>query len=343
MYRSTKNDSKELQQIVDIYNSITGRNRTVEQHRWEWFKSPYENKSYVMVKGENEIIGHHGILTIELNHNGKVYRAGKTENTIAKKGFGAAYPKNEMAMFKEYSSEYDLLITTAAWGVTKRLREKIGYKFFAKNLTLFRVIDASILASRFNNAFMKGAINLMAKPVNLLMRLKLKKYGLDLKLKDLDYNDLESIEDYYDKCKVNLGFTQIRNRAFLEYRFLNNPYSNFSLATISEQDQLKGYVVFQVQDENLFVEDVLSSTVKDVRLIMDAFVSLVNKHRLAKVVIFTTLENSLLDQSYRGFFRRRSKDESPCVMYNVISSDKGLEDIKVDNMYFTRLTNEGVL
>lgn len=342
MYRLTKNNPEELQQIIDIYNSITGRNRTIEQHRWEWFESSYENKTYAIIKGENEVIGHHGILTIELNYKGKTYRAGKTENTIAKRGFGAAYPKNEMAMFKDYSSDYDVLITTAAWGVTKRLREKIGYKVFAKNLTFIRVVDASIFASRFNNAFMKGMINLVAKPVNLLLRLNLKNYGLGLKLKTLDYKDLENIEDYYNKCKNNLGFTQVRSCVYLAYRFLNNPYSSFSLATISDQDELTGYVIFQVYDGKLFVEDILSDTVKDIQSIMNALVSLVNRHRLAKVVIFTTLENSLLDRSYRGFFRRTSKYENSCVMYNTISSDKYLEDFKVENMYFTRLINEGV-
>ncbi len=42
----------------------------------------------MIVKNDGGIIGHHGILTIEFNHSNKVFKVGKTENTIAKKGFG---------------------------------------------------------------------------------------------------------------------------------------------------------------------------------------------------------------------------------------------------------------
>ncbi|MCP4552059.1 MAG: hypothetical protein GY834_08500 [Bacteroidetes bacterium] len=120
MYRQTKNNCRELQSIVDIYNEISNRDRTVELHRWEWFLSPYMNKSYVIVGDKGNVIGHHGLLTITLNYGSKIYQAGKTENIIMKKGRGALYFRNEIEMNKEYGSEYDVLITTAARGVIRK-------------------------------------------------------------------------------------------------------------------------------------------------------------------------------------------------------------------------------
>ena len=54
MYRETLNNKKDIISIINIYNDTTGKNRTVEQHQWEWFSSPNKNLSYAITTNENE-------------------------------------------------------------------------------------------------------------------------------------------------------------------------------------------------------------------------------------------------------------------------------------------------
>jgi len=333
----------ELNQILGIYNEITGRNRTIKQHRWEWFSSPYENKSYVMTKKNGEIIGHHGILSIEFNYQSQTIKIGKTENTIAKKGFGPAYPKNEMAMFREYSKEYDVLITTSARGVIKKIREKLNYAKFARSITFVSLIDFSFFASRVRNKFLKHSIIVFLKTVNFFLgRVKTNK-TFSYVFKPLEEQDLQEIAGLYNTIKDNLKFSQVRTAEFLRYRCLNNPYSKFQLLKVYNKSRIIGLAVYQVVDERLIIEDILSVENDHLTDVLSAIVSHAKRDKLAKIIVFSTLEGSLLDQKYTGFYRKKSKPEAADIMVNKLSSKTVLSDLTVENMYFTRLSYEGVI
>lgn len=343
MYRKTINSDGELGQILDIYNEITGRNRTVEQHRWEWFESPYENDSFVITKKDGEIIGHHGILSIEFHYQNKVIRVGKTENTIAKKGFGPAYPKNEMMMFKEYSKEYDVLITTAARGVIKKIREKLNYYKFARFITFIAVIDFSFFESRVNNKFLKESIKIIAKPVNLFLGRAKVNQDFSYEYKLLEEKDLQEIAGLYNSIKGSIKFSQVRTVEFLKYRCLKNPYSQFQLLKVYKDSEIIGIAIYQMINEKLIIEDVLSVKNNDISNVLNGVVSHAKKSKLAKIVVFSTMENSILDQPYDGFFRKKNRPEASDIMVNKLSDESVLSDLTVENIYFTRLSMEGVI
>ncbi len=183
MYRNTNNNVSDLTSICNIYNDITGRSRTKELHEWEWFKSPYKNKSYVILDKEEKILGHHGILSIKLNYKNSTYNTGKTENTIMIKGHGPLYFKNEMAMHKEYIDDYDILITTTAHGVTKKIREKLGYKVFGTYVTFIRIVDFKFLSQKTRNTTLKTIINTLSPLLNIfLLKSKISKIYKEKKM-----------------------------------------------------------------------------------------------------------------------------------------------------------------
>lgn len=343
MYRKTIDSDGELEQIVDIYNETTGRRRTISQHRWEWFASPYENNSYVVIKKSGEIIGHHGLLSIELHYKGQNIEVGKTENTITKKGFGAAYVRSEIEMFREYSKKYDILMTTAAWGVTKKIREKLGYTFFAKNIVYFAIVDFSILASKFKSSFVKNIIKLIARPANVFLISRKTTEDTFYEVKKLEEVDLQNLSEFYYQVKDDFGISQLRTTQFLKYRFIGNPYSDFHLVNFYNDDIFIGYVIYQIHDDRLFVEDILVLKEYSVSDVLSKIFNHVKKNKLANIILFSTLENSLLDRGYKGFFRKKGRDKAPCVMINKLESQTLSNEFTVENFYFTRLTNEGVI
>ena len=341
MYRKTENREEDILAITNIYDETTGRNRTLEQHRWEWFGSPYKNVSYVVTNNKDEIIGHHGLLSVELDFHSQRYQMGKTENTIIKKGFGPIYPKNEMEMFKEYSSKYDVLMTTAAWGVTRRIREKLGYKYFADYVSYVALIESSFIATWSSNS-LRSIIYLFSPVINLFLFQKRIDKNYTDNVKGLNESALREFSELYEKVKGQHGFMQARTFEFLKYRFVDNPYSQFFMMSLYEGEELIGAVIYSLMKDRLTIEDIL---VKQLDVMQEIFNRLYNHakaNKLAKVIIFSTLENSVLDKKVRYFFRKKSSKERAVVMINNRIQDKNKTELTVANFYFTRLTNEGI-
>jgi len=342
MHRTTKNRKEDILPILEIYNKTTGRNRSFEEHQWEWFGSPYKNVSYVITDNKNQIIGHHGLLTVELECKGRQYCMGKTENTIIKKGFGAAYPKNEMAMFKEYSSKYDVLMTTAAWGVTRRIREKLGYKYFAGYVSFIGIIDSSFLVARFDNSFVKAVINAFSPIMDRFLLEKKSNARYRDEFKRLSESDLYSLSELYEKVKGQFGYMQTRTPEFLKYRFLENPYAEFFVMYLYEGEDMIGAGVYTLVNDEMSIEDVLVVDTSFIQEVFNRFYNHAKANKLAKVIIFSTLEHSVLDKKYKYFFRKEAGQKSSVVMIkNNMEGEDGV-NLTAKNFYFTRLTNEGV-
>ena len=342
MYRKTENREEDILPIMAIYNETTGRNRTFEEHRWEWFGSPYKNESYVITDNKNQIIGHHGLLTVELDYKDRRFRMGKTENTIIKKGFGAAYPKNEVAMHKEYASRYDLLMTTAALGVTRRIREKLGYKYFADYVNYVSLVDFSFIESRVKNNILKSMIAFLSPALNILLFRKKVDGNYTQEFKRLDESDLYLLSELYEEVKNQFGFIQSRSPEFLKYRFLDNPYADFFVMHLYERQKIIGSAIYTLANDRMVIEDVLAVDASFIQEILNCLYNHAKTNKVAKAIIFSTLECSVLDKKYKHFFRKAAgKQDAVAMIKNNIQSEDAM-NLTVENFYFTRLTNEGI-
>lgn len=341
MFRQTKNSHQDLTKIVKIYNDITGRNRTEKQYQWEWFESPYENKSYVILDKNDTILGHHGILTVKLNYNNNTYIMGKTENTIMQKGYGPMYFKNEMAMHKGYINDYDILVTTTAKGVTQKIREKLGYTVFANYVTFRRLVDINFLSVRIKNAFFKKIIKFISPIINFFI-IKAKtssKYQEFIGM--ITNEDLVEIENFYNKYKNKYQFSQIRNVEFLQYRILNNPYNNYYIIKLYSSSDVCGYLIYTISNNKVNIEDIFSKNSDLFHELLSRLFNYIKLNKLANTIVFTTLENSILDQKYIGFFRKinDAEENNKFMLKNNI---KNKDDLKINNFYFTFLMTEGI-
>lgn len=343
MYRHTINNKEDIETIVNIYNNITGRSRTVELHRWEWFESPFENKSYVIINKDGDILGHHGILSVKLNYKGKTYSTGKTENTIMKKGYGPLYFKNEMAMHNEYISNYDILITTTAHGVTKKIREKLGYKVFSNYVSYIKIVDFNALTFKIKNKVISRSINIFAPIVNVFLFKSKTNNKLIEKIASLQYADLEEIEIFYNRLKNDLHFSQERSRVFLEYRVLNNPYNEYFLLKLYSNNKLSGYVMYSVSDKKLQIEDILFEEKYIFQELLNRLYNHTKENKLAYTISFLTLENSILDKKPNGYLRKvhNNKGSNKFMLKNNII-DENKDELKVENFYLTKLFTEGI-
>lgn len=337
-----KATEKHIAEIIKIYNNITGRNRTYDQHNWEWFKSPDKNNSYVIVNENRGVLGHHGILTVKLYKNGEVLKLGKTENTIIKKGFGALYFKHEKQMFKEYVKDYDILISTAVNGVTERIREKLGYKPFSKYVVRVRVVNIIGIQRFIKSSTLRSLLRAVSPFLNFLIRNQsIDNSFSQIQIQAINIKHLESFENLYEKVKGKIGISQVRTLAYLKHRFLENPYKETYIFQLKVKDtnELAGAILFYIHKDTAYIEDLLFLGDDVFRNLISAFFNSLKQQKLAHLIFIRLLDGSMLsNKTWNGYLAKKQKKDTFCV--NLLAEKT---NFSLDKFYFTPLLNEGII
>ena len=73
----------DYENINVFHNRIDKPNRSIEQFYWEFRDSPNGPSIYVIAEDGNQIVGTNCVIPISLiDSNGKVYKSGKSEDTL---------------------------------------------------------------------------------------------------------------------------------------------------------------------------------------------------------------------------------------------------------------------
>lgn len=109
-----------------------------------------------------------------------------------------------------------------------------------------------------------------------------------------------------------------------------------------KSSELVGSLIYSIDEEKLIIEDVLFNEKEQLQEMLNRLLNDAKEKKLAKIVIFTTLEKSLLDLKFKYFIRKKAKQGNSVVMVKNNFKEINEEIFKVENFYFTRLTNEGI-
>lgn len=176
-----RGDEKE---IVRIYNLITGRNRTPHEHLDLW-KMALEGpiSSWVIEdKARLKLVGHHGMMPMRFHYTGRLFRVGKTENTIFHPDYqgSGAYYFHEKRFLNQASEQFDFMFTTSGHGTPGKLRKKLGYQ--AVSTYAFLMGFTSVFSYRFAVDPLLFLLGVNAGPLKLFFRYLVWLLGLPLSL-----------------------------------------------------------------------------------------------------------------------------------------------------------------
>lgn len=338
MFRETLKE--DIPEIVDLYNVITDRGRSAADHYWEWFESPYQNKTYIILKKDGTFVGHHGVLSLDLLHKDKVIRVGKTENTIIKKEYGAMYLKSEKAMLKEYKDSYELMTTTMADEKTTKLRKMLGYKVFSDFNYYYKILDYGVLSDKFfKGSFLFPIVNAFSKITGLFSFKKKIKASYSIDSGDLADADLPAIEELFRKVRIDDLFYQDRKVDFLKYRLLKNPYRKYEAVRLFKDKQLQGIIIYSIIDKVASIEDILYRDEEALRQSVNGLYNTLIERKNVYYIDFVVLKDSYLDKvKLPGFFKKNPKKNSN---FMVRFGNTGL-GFDIERFYMTRLYMEGI-
>lgn len=332
---------EDFPQVVDLYNEITNRGRTLDQHGWEWLKSPFKSESFIIYSKKHDFLGHHGYLGIELFIRNEKILAAKTENTILKKGFGSIYFPNEQKIFNSIKQNYHLIFTTTATENIARIREKLGYDRIANYCLKFLILDFTIVAEKVTSQKLSRILISGLKVLNHLMAAIPIRYSKKFTYESdlLTKVDLTGYSDLSKRATNNYKIIQSRSVDYLVYRLLTNPYKKYFRIFLYDEGELKGGIIYYFSGNSVFIEDVLFETEFVFKHLLKYLAHYTRMNKTAKVIKALTLQGSILDKIKFSPYYVREPIDNGYFMVNPLVSDK---KFNVKDFYFTPLFMEGI-
>jgi len=366
--------------IVSLYNKITERCRTAEQHRWEWLDTPQGIGSIWVIteSGSGEIVGHHGLIPIKADYFGQNLLLGKTENTILHPkylGTGIFFI-HEKKFLQEAMKRFDLLYTTFAHGTPGKIRRKLGYKAVGKYLTYIKATRNmylkksmdSLIESKIPNSALKIFCKYISHIFSYPLMIFFSKWGkIDKSItfevvEDIDTIDSE-IDRFCDRNKGKFGITINRTSKYLKWRIFKNPNVKYKFLLARKLSKVVGYVITKSsatdvnrceivdlvceQNNEIIFNTILKATVKrliETKVYAVSFTTLDSNNFLNRCLA----KNGFLPVQKIAVFVRKHlmsdiSSEESVLLVKVIN--KNINSIKIYNpayWYYTDLFNEGI-
>lgn len=285
--------------INQLYYEITGRERSVEQWRWQWMEAPAgPGDIFVIVDNEHDgrIVGHHGVMPIRFANGDDDLLFGKTENTMLLPSYQdkLVYLRHEKNFKEQYEHRYHALFSTMGPSAAIRLRKALGYSSPVEWRASF------LRASRIP---LKPTLSWLTALV-LREVIRAKKAGTGSKqisqrlvaagfLEPLQAAKSEFLKGFWRLARGHQGITPSRDQEDLNWRFWTNPYKPHYLLQVDEVN-LCGYAVVSVSEWQCKLEDVLvlPNTVQAYDELMRGLLKRLSAAKFSHVGSVTTTDQS---------------------------------------------------
>lgn len=363
--------------INKLYKLISGRDRTLEQYRWEWIDT-WDGQGSIWLgfdqdrEKDDQLVMQYSLIPTPFSVWGNSHLAGKTENCMSHpdlRGTGLYFP-HEQKYFEEAKNRFQIFFTTAgnvAKGAAGAVRRKLGYVAFDSWVEYFFLTDLQyareMMFSRPDNKsrLYAGMVKLFSYfmlyfAVAYFQTRTLKKTHFKMALFDINDAPLDKIEEMWNRNKELYGITVDRNRSYIAWRINQNPYFYYRYLTLYQDEKLVGYVIFYRTNNNNFrIEDILAEG-KDDSIFMQLLSQMVlvgRREGVGAIVCSTLKGNKFLAEVFRkSYFLckeslsmknifSKKKEEKPFHVYVSEGITELQKAYEPSNWYITGLVKEG--
>lgn len=216
-------------QIVKLFKEVFHRDMIAEQWKWKYEGQGFSNnKSVVAIDKSENVIGHFGAITVRVWFMDR---------------FDIAYQAVDEMVDERHRGGY-----------RKGLYYHLG-SFFWENINSFKYGFVNLNHMRLGKiiGFFEDCISVKDHSINT------KKYSLPLyKLEQIDWDDIV-IDVLWKKIYKSIGWSMVRDREFLKWRFKNNPFYTCKLYGLKRRftKGILGWIVVKEMHDTLFIMDML--------------------------------------------------------------------------------------
>jgi len=263
--------------INELYFRVTGRQRTIQEHAWQWLQSPAGESEMWLIEveaddGRKKLIGHHGVIAENFTYRGKMARVGKTENTMVLPEYREKilYPRYEKFFLSEYESRFHALFSTTGPVSAIRLRKAMGYKFDHEWTPFFVGCEPSLSLTIAQERFFKKTINYSRKLTSLNSQ---KINDVEITCIDAQHASFD-FDGFWYQAAPNYGLTPARTRANLQWRFWSNPYSIYHTLILNSPNYGRAVAIISFRSGYILqIDDLYCTYPKD----LDFYISIISQ------------------------------------------------------------------
>jgi hypothetical protein len=262
-----RDSGERVEEINRLYNDFTGRNRSIEAYRWEFYEVP-SGPALVWTIDEvttGQIVGHHALVPTPL-----CWRDQTISRTHRHKVF---YPGMERRALGEAQRTLRILYTVDA-SIPGPLRKRFGYKVIGRWVIYLPKIGPRYLHGLLKRAKSKVAPWLPDGLLAFLARIsawvfsfgrRTSRVGARVEVEEI--GDVTAIGDEYaafwERARSAYDPTIDRSIAFLKWRCTENPHLAYRTWTLRKEGRLHAVVIAHLHmlggGSALYIDDVISS------------------------------------------------------------------------------------
>lgn len=242
--------------INDLFNAMFERRRPLAVWQWKFDRNPATKEKVIAVaeSDSGKIVGVYASMPIRFRVGDRtVIAAQPVDNCIAPDYRGGG--RMQIALYREFVRRMREIGAGFAFGFPNEVHYKIGKGLLKYlDLTTLIMLDRRLsfrLALRKRTA--SQALRRAGEAVGRgLVGLGLGWHRLGV-ARDVEIEETGDFDERFDTLwlRINGGasLSPIRDRAYLRWRYLENPGGGFHILCASRDDQLAGYLVGKHEDE----------------------------------------------------------------------------------------------
>lgn len=313
--------------INQLYFEVTGRQRTIEQHAWQWLQSPagigemwlieYENE-----EGQRKLIGHHGVMAELFTFFGKEIIVGKTENTMILPEFreNILYLRYEKEFLNNYKKRFGAIFSTFGPKNAIKMRAALGYKNNIKWENTYIGYEPLVSLSLIFNRIKLFKINVDLDKISYFFY-----DGFDCQVLDGEKNIFD-FDSFWGKISKDYELTPARTKANLSWRFWTNPYHKYKTLKISHPENGVFIAIIYVNENGVIcVDDIFLEKKCEISKFLIVFNKWIRREIRFPVIKFLTTNDNFFYENCDIILK-----------YTLISKFKKIFGINLNELYMPR-------
>ena len=241
-------------QLNDLYNEVFSRRRTIEQWKWQYRDAPAGPSTIVVIDHGGEIVGHEAMIPLHFHAFGRDIIGGKFEDNYVserQRGKGLFGPLVDYCAEAGARAGYGFSFGMAARNVPYRIHIHRGYRHLGSLNAFFAPLRPAEAASEIARALHFSAPKRLAMRVG--MRLLSGRFERKTARSAAGRSGAYAIETiarfderfdslWRDFVKTERVFTIARSSAFLNWRYIDNPYRKYAVFAARSDDRVVAYL-----------------------------------------------------------------------------------------------------
>lgn len=264
MRRYKEGDEKEICILFEkIFGKTMGRTESINHWNWEYKNNPNNKLEILLATDKNKIVGHYAVIPMKMKIEANDYLTTLSLDTMMHKDYRG------QGMFSVLAKTLYKELEKSGIPITYGFPNVNSIKG-CKKLEWFEIADLPLLVKPINfknlfyayikNRFLSNTLGAFLNFFSLLTPTTRKKYE-NIIIKNIENFDKE-FDKLWNSVKDEIMISVIRDSKYLNWRYIQKPEGDYTLFSIYEKNELKGYIVLKIEKKfNLkigFIIDILT-------------------------------------------------------------------------------------